>query len=680
MLVLQDGLPMDTPAFAQLLETRTPLFVNGWTEAEQQVEHTAQFQAVALYPVEQHGQLCGALTVALQAEPRWGERDKSIVNAIGRSFSLLYERAATAKQLRERQQEAERRSQVLEAFEALSAELSVEQDSLLLIRRAMEVVLSLLPSGHAAYWEPVGPTWHLRAFINEVGNQTLQTLMEAGLVVDQTPTLDRPWQTGEPLYQDSYASGSDVAAEMTHHVYSVVSIPIWQGAAIRGVMNFTTFQPYRWQSADRTLLATVIQSLKLALDRASQTQQLQEERAGLDAFVAFSERAGDTSDLLELARRAIDVMRTTIGNISAAYYTLEGAFWKAQVWSEDFAPDIVAVLVAGIPVTAPSYAEAVQTQQVVFVPGWEAESEGVANTETFGAGAFYPCFVDDRPQGLLAMGTQRAGDWTAREQAVFSAVGRSLTLALERTERARQLLQQRDVLELKTQELQAANEDLEAFTYSASHDLRTPVRHVMGFAELAEKALAKGQYEKVGRSLEVVKQGALPMTSLIDGMLLLSRSGRQDLHVQPVDLNVLVVQARRDTTTEFGGHPVRWQIGELPRVLGDHQLLQQVMTNLLSNAVKYSAKREVSEVRVWCEGIETDWFIRVQDNGVGFEPQYAQRLFGIFQRLHTEKEFKGTGVGLATVKRIVQKHGGQVFAESDGLTGATFGFSLPKEG
>lgn len=328
--------------------------------------------------------------------------------------------------------------------------------------------------------------------------------------------------------------------------------------------------------------------------------------------------------------------------------------------------------------TAPSYAEAVQTRRAVFVPGWQAETQGVAKTDSYGAGAFYPCFVGDTPHGLLAMGTLRAGDWTPREAAVFGAVGRSLTVALERTDLSRQLIKQRDTLDLRTQDLEAANTELEAFTYSASHDLRTPVRHVMGFSELAQKALEKTPNPKANEYMEVVKQAATRMTSLIDGMLVLSRSGRQELKLQRVDLNEVVAQARRDVGLEFVDHPVRWRISELPQVQGDPGLLQQVMSNLLSNAVKYSGKRDLSEVRVWAEDGPGEWVIHIQDNGVGFDPQYAERLFGIFQRLHTEREFKGTGVGLATVRRIVQKHGGRVSAESDGTSGSTFSFWLPK--
>jgi PAS domain S-box-containing protein len=434
-----------------------------------------------------------------------------------------------------------------------------------------------------------------------------------------------------------------------------------------------------WTEQERAVIQSVGQGLGLALERSHQTQQLQERTAGLDAFVAFAERAATTIDLPQLAHYAVDVLRATLGAVSVAYYTQERALWKAQVWSDDFAPEVAAGLAAGISVTAPSYAQAVQTRQPVFVPGWQAEDEAVAGTDSFGAGAFYPCFVDGVSLGLLAMGTQRAGDWTPREQAVFNAVGRSLTLALERSEHARLLTQQRDVLERKSQELSAANAELEAFAYSASHDLRTPVRHVMGFAQLAQRALVEQPNNKAYQHLEVVKQGALRMTALIDGMLALSSAGRQPLAAQLTDLGELTRQAQRDVASEFAGQRVDWQIDGLPHVWGDPGMLQQVMTNLLSNAVKYSSTRERSAVRIWAQEGEDEWTVSIQDNGVGFDPNYAQKLFGIFQRLHSEREFQGTGVGLATVRRIILKHGGRVSAESSEQGGATFSFALPKQ-
>ena len=230
----------------------------------------------------------------------------------------------------------------------------------------------------------------------------------------------------------------------------------------------------------------------------------------------------------------------------------------------------------------------------------------------------------------------------------------------------------------RTHDLNEANRELEGFTYSASHDLRTPVRHVMSFADLTRRALEQSQPEKVTRYLDVIKQSALRMNALIDGMLTLSRVGSQAFNPEWVEAETLVSQARRDIGLEFPSRPVRWKLGSMPQVWGDPSMLQQVITNLMSNAVKYSSSREVSEVKVWVEDREQDWMVSVQDNGSGFDARYTEKLFGVFQRLHTQEEIEGVGVGLATVRRIVIKHQGQVFAESSGGLGATFRFTLPK--
>ena len=168
------------------------------------------------------------------------------------------------------------------------------------------------------------------------------------------------------------------------------------------------------------------------------------------------------------------------------------------------------------------------------------------------------------------------------------------------------------------------------------------------------------------------------MTALIDGMLVLSRAGRDEFTPRMLDFSALVRQARQDVGMEFPTRAVRWHTGPLPQVWGDPDMLQQVLTNLTSNAVKYSGTRPVSEVRIEVEERPTEWVVSVSDNGVGFDPRYAQKLFGVFQRMHSQKEFEGTGVGLATVRRIVLKHGGRVFAESPDEVGATFGFTLPR--
>ncbi|AFZ67645.1 PAS domain S-box protein [Deinococcus peraridilitoris] len=222
-----------------------------------------------------------------------------------------------------------------------------------------------------------------------------------------------------------------------------------------------------------------------------------------------------------------------------------------------------------------------------------------------------------------------------------------------------------------------ANQELEAFAYSVSHDLRAPVRHITGYLGLARRALGADSDPKVDRYLSVAEGAAERMDVLINAMLTLAKTSMQPLRQGPVDLNELVHRAQQDLESAIGGRHVRWEIAPLPRVIGDHATLQQVIMNLLSNAVKYTTLRDEAVIRVWAEENPQEWEVFVQDNGAGFDPKYQQRLFGVFQRLHRAVEFEGIGVGLANVRRIVQRHGGRVWAHGKPDEGALFAFSLP---
>ena len=242
-----------------------------------------------------------------------------------------------------------------------------------------------------------------------------------------------------------------------------------------------------------------------------------------------------------------------------------------------------------------------------------------------------------------------------------------------------QLLRSHQQLLNSNAELRAANEELEAFAYSASHDLRTPVRHVQSFSQLARKALGEASPETVVRHLGHVEQAATRMSTLIDAMLELSRSTRQAMTLQSVALEDLVKRARTDLAADLEGRQIEWRPGPMPEVRGDPALLQQVVNFLLSNAVKFSRTTEQAVIEVRAEETQSGWTVFVHDNGVGFEEKYKDRLFGVFQRLHTDREFEGTGVGLATVRRIILRHGGTVDACSTPGQGATFSFTLPRE-
>jgi light-regulated signal transduction histidine kinase (bacteriophytochrome) len=230
----------------------------------------------------------------------------------------------------------------------------------------------------------------------------------------------------------------------------------------------------------------------------------------------------------------------------------------------------------------------------------------------------------------------------------------------------------------RTSELEAANKELEAFSYSVSHDLRAPLRHVVGFLELLEKRITSGLDEKSSHYIDVVMDSTHRMGILIDELLSFSRMGRQAINKAQVDLGSLVEEVMRELEPDTQGRDIRWQVGTLPVVTGDSILLKNVLINLLSNAIKFTQTRPVAEIDVlWLAEHTADTIIVVRDNGVGFEMAYADKLFGVFQRLHRQDDFEGTGIGLANVRRIISRHGGRVWAEGRPNQGAAFYFALP---
>nr|WP_298154296.1 ATP-binding protein [uncultured Pseudoxanthomonas sp.] len=237
-------------------------------------------------------------------------------------------------------------------------------------------------------------------------------------------------------------------------------------------------------------------------------------------------------------------------------------------------------------------------------------------------------------------------------------------------------------LEGKVEQVSEVNRELEAFSYSVSHDLRAPLRHVAGFSDKLGRHLGEGMDEKTRHYLEVIGGSARRMSQLIDDLLVYSRLGRGALRMQAVDMQSLVAEARAmlDTGEQGEGRAdrVEWRIAPLPIVLADENMMRQVWSNLLGNAVKYSSQRERAVIDVEHRRQEDgSHLFSVRDNGAGFDMAYAGKLFGVFQRLHKASDFPGTGIGLASVRRVLGRHGGRIWAESAPDQGATFFFTLP---
>jgi light-regulated signal transduction histidine kinase (bacteriophytochrome) len=243
----------------------------------------------------------------------------------------------------------------------------------------------------------------------------------------------------------------------------------------------------------------------------------------------------------------------------------------------------------------------------------------------------------------------------------------------------RQLEQANNNLKQQLLETRAANQELEAFSYSVSHDLRAPLRHVAGFSELMLKN-ADSLDAKNLRYLNIISSSIRQMGVLIDELLAFSRMGRTAIKADNIDLNATVNEVFTDFSPDIAARHIKWEIADLPVVQGDRVMLKLVLQNLIGNAVKYTRDRDPAIIQIRDESAPDDTMaqIVITDNGVGFNMDYADKLFGVFQRLHSSEEYEGTGIGLATVRRIVHRHGGKVSAYGDPGEGARFTFTLPK--
>jgi len=302
------------------------------------------------------------------------------------------------------------------------------------------------------------------------------------------------------------------------------------------------------------------------------------------------------------------------------------------------------------------------------------------------ADAYRPTFVKSlamvpirkaAPLGAIGNYWANHHEASAEEIELLQALADTTAVAMENVQVYTELEKR---VQTRTQELETANRELEAFSYSVSHDLRAPLRHIQGFLGLLEQECNPEATDLARAYFDNIRIASARMGQLIDGLLGLSRVSRQEMHRSWLDLNVVVSRVVEGLVPETVGRSVQWRLASLPSVRGDETLLRAVFQNLLGNAVKFTGHQPDAVIEVGAHETDSaEWTIFVKDNGAGFDPTYAHRLFGAFQRLHHEDEFEGTGVGLANVQRIIHRHGGRVLAEGSPGLGATFYITLPKE-
>jgi light-regulated signal transduction histidine kinase (bacteriophytochrome) len=338
----------------------------------------------------------------------------------------------------------------------------------------------------------------------------------------------------------------------------------------------------------------------------------------------------------------------------------------------------------------------------------ERLQQALGDTQGLRFHASVPIWVGEQALGVMNLVGSERGLFSEEDARNLYAVGNQLGIALARarlSERLEQLVEERtaklakEVAERRkaeeevralneglekrvaerTAELQSTNHELESFSYSVSHDLRAPLRHIDGYvAMLVEDTEGKLSAE-AQHHLKVIVEASRHMGELIDDLLAFSRMGRAEMREVRVELHALAREAIRDLEMATRGRNIGWTIPPLHKVTGDRAMLKQVFANLLGNAVKYTRPRDPAQIEMGCAGEEDGRVILfVRDNGVGFDMKYADKLFGVFQRLHRADQFEGTGIGLANVRRIIARHGGRVWAEAVPDQGAAFYFTLKR--
>jgi light-regulated signal transduction histidine kinase (bacteriophytochrome) len=302
----------------------------------------------------------------------------------------------------------------------------------------------------------------------------------------------------------------------------------------------------------------------------------------------------------------------------------------------------------------------------------------------FRASAAIPLHFQGNVIGALTLYSHEPKAFDSQQVALLEALAADLSYALEansqdqaRRSAEESILKLNQDLTRQAKQLQMVNKELESFSYSVSHDLRAPLRAISGFSNILRTEYGPGLNPEMQHYLEIIDTSAQKMGVLIEDLLKFSRLSRQELAVRPVDMNALIREVVSELAPEMQNRQVELRIDELPACQADPALLKQVLINLLSNALKYSRRRPQAIIQVGSQELNGDRVFFIKDNGVGFNMRYAEKIFVVFQRLHSTDEYEGTGIGLAIVQRIIQRHGGRVWAEAEVDKGATFYFTLP---
>lgn len=555
---------------------------------------------------------------------------------------------------------------VLKASQAIASEILLDK----LLAKLMTILIENAGAQTGYLILPTQDEWRIEA-MGSIGNETvalLQSISLESISVDSTPYLPTALinyvvRTQESIVLDNAAQFGNFQSEpwiVQHQSKSILCAPLLNQRKLTGIVllenNLTTsaFTPDRIEIF--RLLST---QAAISIDNARLLKQEEELNQSLRAEIDERRRAEKDRD------RLIAILEASTDHIGMA--TPQGnVFWNnTQARKLAGIPLDADITTMNIPNYHPQWAlEIIQNQGI---PAAIQNGSWVGETALLGSdGREIPV-----SQMIIA---HKATDGSLE---YFSTIMRDISALKAVEAEVRQLnteLEERVIQ--RTAQLQAANKALEAFSYSVSHDLRAPLRAIVGFSRMMQEDYGEQLDAEGNRYLKIVRENAKRMGELIDDLLNLSRLDRKEMSRQSVFLNEMITRVLSDLAPDLKGRQIEFAIADLPRCQADLSLLKQVWINLLSNAIKYTRYKSPAYIEVGYEIMDGEAVYFITDNGAGFDMRYADNLFGVFQRLHSEQDFAGTGIGLAIVQRIIQRHGGRIWAEAAVNQGATFYFTL----
>ncbi|AFZ26731.1 putative ATPase [Cylindrospermum stagnale PCC 7417] len=604
---------------------------------------------------------------------RWGATAKvqDLERRYPQLLELQFEKTSTGKV--DTRQSATTKLAALDLETVLKASVAIASEILLdkLLAKLMTILIENAGAQTGYLILPTQDEWRIEA-IGSIGDQKIAVLQSIPLDLISTdgntylPTalINYVARTQESIILDNAAQSGNFQSDpwiVQHQSKSILCAPLLNQGKLTGIVfleNNLTTNAFTQERIE--ILRLLSSRAAISIDNARLLKHQEELNASLRAEIAERQRAEKDRD------RMIAILEACTDHIGMA--TPEGnVFWN----------NAQAKKLAGIPLDA-DLSNTIISQ---YHPQWALEivqNQGIPAAIRDGTWVGETALLSSDGREIPV--SQMIIAHKTRDGSVeyFSTIMRDISTLKAVEAEVLQLnaeLEER-VME-RTAQLQSANKALETFSYSVSHDLRAPLRAIDGFSRIIQEDYSEQLDAEANRYLKVVRDNAKRMGELIDDLLNLSRLDRKEISKQPVFVNELIQQVLRDLTPEWSGRQIEFAIADLPICQADFSLLTQVWVNLLSNAIKYTRYKSVAHIEVGYQVMDGEFVYFVRDNGSGFDMQYADNLFGVFQRLHREQEFEGTGIGLAIVQRIIQRHGGRIWAKAAVDQGATFYFTLP---